>query len=347
MTGGAHFKVLGLPQDASWDEVKKSFRRLARTYHPDVAGPSSARKFAEITEAYMTLKAAISPEAFSGVTRAGGRAQPRGQAGRKAGAASGRASLFKVFWNGLLQRLRRRHRPGCGENAGADEVSTARTRFIGSVISRAESQMCEILSMRGEFSERDRTSAIVRRLGSRRPEVVILALKRVSRRNQSDDVSRAIIENIKRGMPTTEILGIVLEIFSCFTEPSGRSSLARAIIPNANKFSDADAVTILKYFKRWKLEPECNAAFLSHDSENVVATALHCWPAESGAGGARGLLNLLKRDDERILVPLLRLLRREKMPPWALLRLSGLMRDSASPAVRVWASAIVRDQNVS
>ena len=60
MNSNANFKILGLSADASWDEIKSAFRHLARTYHPDIAGTDGARKFSEITEAYMTLKETVS-----------------------------------------------------------------------------------------------------------------------------------------------------------------------------------------------------------------------------------------------------------------------------------------------
>jgi curved DNA-binding protein CbpA len=336
-----YFKTLGLSRDATWDEVKKSFRRLARIYHPDVAGPSGARKFAEITEAYMTLKAAISPGA-SPLTRENVR---QGGGRRSAEAVPGRASAFREFWRKLFRGFTEPRREGRAENSGEEEISPVRARFIGSVISGAESQMLDILSKRGETDALRRTEAIVRRLRSRRPEVVMMALKRVSRRDWSDEISQAIIDGIRHGAATSEILSAALEIFSGFADPQRRAALARVIAPDAGKLPDGDAVMALKYFKRWDIGAEYSAAFLSHSSGGVIAAALNYWP--SGDGGVSNLLGLLKHDDAAILVPLLRLLRHRKIPSWTLPRLTGLMRENASPAVRVWASAIVRDQNVS
>jgi len=54
---GEYYRVLGVSADADTEEIKKAFRKLARTCHPDVAGndPDSASKFAQIREAYETL----------------------------------------------------------------------------------------------------------------------------------------------------------------------------------------------------------------------------------------------------------------------------------------------------
>ncbi len=52
-----YYKVLGVTKGASADEIKKSYRKLARKYHPDAnKGDSSAEeRFKEISEAYNVL----------------------------------------------------------------------------------------------------------------------------------------------------------------------------------------------------------------------------------------------------------------------------------------------------
>jgi len=52
-----YYATLGVARDASDDEIKKAFRKLARKYHPDVAKDSSTAesKFKEINEAYEVL----------------------------------------------------------------------------------------------------------------------------------------------------------------------------------------------------------------------------------------------------------------------------------------------------
>lgn len=48
-----YYKTLGVPRTASQDEIKKAFRKLARTHHPDAGGDET--KFKEINEAYEVL----------------------------------------------------------------------------------------------------------------------------------------------------------------------------------------------------------------------------------------------------------------------------------------------------
>ena len=53
-----YYEVLGVARDASQDEIKKSYRRLAMKHHPDrnKDDESAEQKFKEAKEAYEVLK---------------------------------------------------------------------------------------------------------------------------------------------------------------------------------------------------------------------------------------------------------------------------------------------------
>jgi hypothetical protein len=49
------YRVLGLPRNASLDEVKRAYRRLAKQHHPDSGGQRTLARFLEIQAAYEQL----------------------------------------------------------------------------------------------------------------------------------------------------------------------------------------------------------------------------------------------------------------------------------------------------
>ena len=65
------YKVLGLGPDASDEDVKRAYRRLAKKYHPDLnpGDQEAARKMQEVNAAYEQIK---NPEKFRGQSSGGG-----------------------------------------------------------------------------------------------------------------------------------------------------------------------------------------------------------------------------------------------------------------------------------
>ncbi|HSM27566.1 MAG TPA: DnaJ C-terminal domain-containing protein [Thioalkalivibrio sp.] len=69
-----YYKTLGVAREASVDEIKKAFRKLARKYHPDVSKEADAEaRMKEINEAYTVLSDVEKRAAYDQLGRA---AQP-------------------------------------------------------------------------------------------------------------------------------------------------------------------------------------------------------------------------------------------------------------------------------
>lgn len=89
-----YYKILGVARDASQDDIKRAYRKLARKYHPDVSKePDAEKHFKEVNEANEVLK---DPEkraeydALGTGWHAGDEFRPPPGAGAGAGAGGGR-----------------------------------------------------------------------------------------------------------------------------------------------------------------------------------------------------------------------------------------------------------------
>ena len=71
-----YYKIMGVAEDASADEIKLAYRRLARKFHPDVSKESdSEEKFKQVAEAYQVLKDGERRAEYDELRRHGGRNQ--------------------------------------------------------------------------------------------------------------------------------------------------------------------------------------------------------------------------------------------------------------------------------
>lgn len=81
-----YYDVLGVARDASADQVKSAYRKLARELHPDVnKSPDAAKKFTEVQEAYDVLSDKVKRENYDRF----GTAEPGGFAGTGPGRRGG------------------------------------------------------------------------------------------------------------------------------------------------------------------------------------------------------------------------------------------------------------------
>ena len=114
--GKDYYEVLGVPRNASEQEIKKAYRRLARQYHPDVNKEAdSEARFKEINEAYQVLS---DPEKRATYDRFG-RAGLSGMGGFGGFGDFGFGSfddLFESFFGGFERRTTVRRGPVKGEN---------------------------------------------------------------------------------------------------------------------------------------------------------------------------------------------------------------------------------------
>ncbi len=129
-----YYEVLGVSRDASADELKKSYRKLAKKYHPDLNkdDESAADKFKEVGEAYEVLSDPQKREAYD---RFGHDAfDPTKGAGGFGGGfdfdnmGGGFGDLFDMFFGGSGARQRK-----TGPQRGADKEIRVDIQFEDAV----------------------------------------------------------------------------------------------------------------------------------------------------------------------------------------------------------------------
>ncbi|MBI1648432.1 DnaJ C-terminal domain-containing protein [Hyphomicrobium sulfonivorans] len=135
-----YYKILGVERTATQDEIKRAYRKLARTYHPDVnKEPDAETKFKDAGEAYEVLK---DPEKRAAYNELGAnwqqgqqfRPPPNWDAGFEfsgGGYTDADPSQFSDFFEGLFgERMRGTGRGGAGgAGAGAGRGGYQRREF--------------------------------------------------------------------------------------------------------------------------------------------------------------------------------------------------------------------------
>lgn len=97
-----YYEVLGVSRDASQDEMKKAYRRLAFQYHPDRNKDKDAEdRFKEINEAYETLS---NPEKRAAYDRYGHAAAPQFGRGFEGFDFGDLGTIFDTFFGGVRAR---------------------------------------------------------------------------------------------------------------------------------------------------------------------------------------------------------------------------------------------------
>ena len=124
-----YYALLGLPRNATDEQIKKAFRRMAMEYHPDRNSSSEANeRFKEVNEAYEVLS---DPQKRAFYDRTG---QAPGNGGGGMGFDSfefgGLGDIFEAFFGGTASTAQRRS-PRKGADIGARVTLTFEEAYFG------------------------------------------------------------------------------------------------------------------------------------------------------------------------------------------------------------------------
>jgi len=120
-----YYETLGVARNATSDDIKKAYRKLAHTFHPDITkDPAGEEKFKAIGEAYATLKDKEKRAAYDELGRhpAGQEFRPppnwASQHGKQAFSFDDLdlSDLFKSFTAGKRQSQQGRNKPILGQD---------------------------------------------------------------------------------------------------------------------------------------------------------------------------------------------------------------------------------------
>ena len=139
-----YYKTLGVARDASTEDIKRAYRKLARKYHPDVSKEANAEnRFKDVAEAYEVLKDADKRAAYDQLGsnwQAGQGFSPppdwhggKGFEFRSSGGGAGFSDFFdSLFGRGFAGAQGPQRRSARGEDQQARVQITLEDAFHGS-----------------------------------------------------------------------------------------------------------------------------------------------------------------------------------------------------------------------
>jgi DnaJ-class molecular chaperone len=125
-----YYQILGVPRDATADQIREAHRKLARTYHPDLnKSPDAAAHFKEAQEAYAVLSDAQKRARYDRHGHA--EEVPQGMDGvDMSGFGGADAETLESIFGSFMGGGRGRGRRARGPQPGPDLTSTVQIGFM-------------------------------------------------------------------------------------------------------------------------------------------------------------------------------------------------------------------------
>ena len=153
-----YYQIMGVGRDASADDIKRAYRKLARKYHPDVSKEKDAEaKFKEVGEAYEVLRDPEKRAAYDalGTRKPGEEFRPPPDWQFDHGGTETDAGVHSDFFEQLFGSLGRR---GSFRSRGLDTAGKSRSRWRRRSAARSAACRCSASPSTSEAARSRRRS---------------------------------------------------------------------------------------------------------------------------------------------------------------------------------------------
>ena len=141
-----YYEILGVPRNASDDDIRKAFRRLAFEYHPDRNKRSDAsERFKEVNEAYQVLSDSQKRAQYDRFGHAGVRGSGAARDFEGFDVFGGFGDIFDSFFGDFMGRTRTRTRQVQGADLHQEVILTLEEAAFGDerVVEVKRAEFCE------------------------------------------------------------------------------------------------------------------------------------------------------------------------------------------------------------
>jgi len=196
------FHLLGLLPGADVRQIRSAFRRLARTYHPDVAGAFNAKKFEQISDAYLLLKNLTVEE----LSLCESKSEPERTENAK-------ESFFGRWKRSRAEKEAKREAELLAQREAEEEAREARERAqslrIDLILDKCEREMNSILKRKQNEKLNREISDIIIRLEASRYEVRLMTVRNLSKYVNIPRIQEALINMLDKYPLTEEMLDLI------------------------------------------------------------------------------------------------------------------------------------------
>jgi hypothetical protein len=311
-----------------------AFRRLARTCHPDIAGKQSSRRFEQITGAYVFLKNLPQDELFESETL--NAPAPKAAHGQRKWKWENPFTWHRKRQESLKAEQEQRRR--AAEEA-EEKLRQARLDRVDAILTRAEWAVDSLLNRLEREARGSDAQYAVLRLQSDRFRVRHLALSRLGSMVNRNEILSAVTELLRKWDIDEKTARLTSQLP---LSPENRKKLAEALAGRASCMPDFLLASLLNLYDAQKTNRPLMERYLQNAAPGGAGFLLRHWPKGPLISSVPVLQNLLSRDDESVLIPLLSMMKQHSFlcPAWGLDRLKDLA-SHPSLAVRVWAKALL------